>query len=206
MKTTNITTLFLDIGGVLLSNGWGREFRYRAAEKFNIEIPEMEKRHSLMFVTFEEGRIKLDDYLNRVVFFKKRDFTVKEFSDFMYSQTTPNSEMIEFIKSLKLKYGLKIVAVSNEARELNAYRIQKFLLNSFIDFFITSSHVQLRKPDTKIFQLAIDCAQVPVNKIIYIDDVKLFIDVATDLGINSIHHIDLNSTAKSLGNLGLKLN
>ena len=135
LNKNKVTTLFLDIGGVLLSNGWGHDFRRLAAEKFNIDEKEMEERHGIMFVTYEEGKITLNEYLERVVFYKQRDFTVDHFRDFMFSLSTPDLEMISFIKKLKVQYGLKIVAVSNEARELNAHRIHTFGLNSFFDFF-----------------------------------------------------------------------
>ena len=203
MSEKKITTLFLDIGGVLLSDGWGHEFRRQAAERFHLDIPEMEKRHKLMFVVYEAGRITLDEYLDRVVFYSKRDFTRAEFKDFMFSLTTPDLEMIAFIKKLKWQYGLKIIAVSNEARELNAYRINTFKLNEIFDFFVSSCYVHLRKPDAAIFRLAIDGAQVPVDEIVFIDDVQMFVDVAKGLGITGIHHTDYLSTSKALADFGL---
>lgn len=205
MNKQNITTLFLDIGGVLLSNGWGHEFRQLAVEKFHLNETEMEDKHSIMFVTYEEGKITLKEYLNRVVFYKPRDFTHAQFRDFMFSLTTPHSDMIDFIKKMKLQYGLKIVAVSNEARELNVYRIQTFKLNSFIDFFISSCYVNIRKPDANIFRLALDTAHVIPEQVIYIDDVQTFVDIATGLGIKSICHTDCLSTSKALTTLGLHL-
>lgn len=198
-----ITTIFLDIGGVLLSDGWGHAFRQLAAEKFHLDSAELEDRHKIMFVTYEEGKITMEDYLNRVVFFKKRDFSFNEFRDFMFSLTTPYPDMIAFIKKLKVQYGLKIVAVSNEARELNAYRIQTFKLNSLIDFFVSSCYVHVRKPDTAIFKMALDTAQVTAAEVVYIDDVKIFTDIATDLEIKSIHHTDWQSTSEALADLGL---
>ncbi len=174
-----------------------------AAKKFHLDEQEMEERHGIMFVTYEEGRITLDEYLDRVIFYKKRDFTLNEFRDFMFSLTTADVEMIAFIKKLKAQYGLKIIAVSNEARDLNAYRINTFKLNSFIDFFVSSCYVHIRKPDTRIFKLALDMAQVPENGVVYIDDLQMFVDVATDFGIKSICHKDYLSTAKELAQLGL---
>ena len=200
-----ITTLFLDIGGVLLSNGWGPEFRQRAVEHFHLDADEMEERHSLMFFTFEEGRITLDKYLDKVVFYQKRDFTSGQFKDFLFSLTTPDLEMIAFIKKIKRQYGLKIIAVSNEARELNAYRINTFRLNEIFDFFVSSCYVHLRKPDAAIFRLALDGAQVPVDEIVFIDDVQMFVDIAKDLGITGIHHTDYLSTSKALADLGLTI-
>jgi HAD superfamily hydrolase (TIGR01509 family) len=198
-----ISCLFLDIGGVLLSNGWGHDFRHKAAEKFHLDNKEMEERHNIMFVTYEEGRITSKEYLDRVIFYKKRDFTFDEFVDFMFSLTTPHEDMIAFIKKLKQQYCLKIVAVSNEARELNAYRIQTFRLNSVIDFFVSSCYAHIRKPDARIFKLALDMVQVPENEVVYIDDVQMFTDIATGLGIQSICHKDYLSTAQALAQLGL---
>jgi putative hydrolase of the HAD superfamily len=206
MKHTNkITTLFLDIGGVLLSNGWGHEFRKSAAEKFHLDEKEMEERHGIMFTAYEEGRITLKEYLERVVFYKQRDFSPTEFRDFMFSLSAPDVEMIAFIKKLKTEYGLKIVAVSNEARELNAHRIHTFRLNSFIDFFVSSCYAGVRKPDAAIFRMALDMSQASIGEVVYIDDVQIFTDVATDLGIKSIRHTDTLSTSKALSALGLSL-
>jgi len=158
-----------------------------------------------MFVTYEEGKITLNEYLERVVFYKQRDFTVDHFRDFMFSLSTPDLEMISFIKKLKVQYGLKIVAVSNEARELNAYRIHTFKLNSFIDFFVSSCYAGVRKPDTSIFRMALDMSQASIDEVVYIDDVQIFTDIATGLGIKSICHTDTLSTSKALTDLGLQL-
>ena len=200
-----ISCLFLDIGGVLLSDGWGPEFRQRAVEHFHLDADEMEKRHSIMFLTYEEGRITFDEYLDRVVFYTKRDFSRIEFKNFMCNLSTPDLEMIDFIKKIKLQYGLKIIAVSNEVRELNTYRINTFKLNEIFDFFVSSCYVHLRKPDASIFRLALDGAQVPVDEIVFIDDVQIFVDVAKDLGITGIHHRDYLSTSKALADLGLTI-
>ncbi len=205
-KEKKITTLFLDIGGVLLSNGWGHEFRYLAAKKFHLDFAEFEILHSLLFVVYEEGRITLAEYLERVVFYQKRDFTYSQFKNYMFSLTTPDTKMIELIKKLKEEYKLKIIVVSNEARELNEYRIQKFQLNSFVDFYVSSCYVHVRKPDAAIFRMALDGAQVPVDQILYIEDVQMFVDVASDLGITGIRHTDYSSTFNALGALGLQTN
>jgi putative hydrolase of the HAD superfamily len=200
-----ITTLFLDIGGVLLSNGWGHESRKLAAETFHMDQAEMEERHHLNMVTHEEGKLTLSEYLNRVVFYEKRSFTTDQFQEFMYTQTTPNAEMIEFIKQLKEQYKLKIAVINNEGRVLNEYRIRKFQLNQFVDFFISSCFVHYRKPDTDIFRLALDIAQIPVEQAVYIEDLQMFVDVARGLGIRSIRHKNYLSTSEVLATMGLKI-
>ena len=159
-----ITTLFLDIGGVLLTDGWDHHARKRAATNFKLEWAEMEDRHHLTFDTYEEGKLTLEEYLGRVVFYQKRPFTRAQFRRFMFAQSKPYPEMIELVAQLKVRHGLKIVVVSNEARELNAYRIRKFKLDGFVDSFISSCFVHLRKPDADIFRLALDIAQTPPGR------------------------------------------
>ncbi len=203
-KSIPVTTLFLDIGGVMLSNGWGHESRRSAADVFNLDFDEMDERHHVIQVTYEEGKITLNEYLKRVVFYQKRSFTIDQFRDFMFSKSTPNIEMIEYIRQLKDKYNLKIAVVNNEGRELNEHRIKKFKLNQFVDFFISSCFVHFRKPDADIFRIALDIAQVPVENVIYIEDMQMFVDVARDLGIRSIQHKDYLSTSSELALMGLK--
>jgi putative hydrolase of the HAD superfamily len=104
------------------------------------------------FATYEEGKLTLEEYLGRVVFYEKRAIPRAEFRRFMFAQSKPYPQMIELVCKLKTKYGLKIAVVSNEARELNAYRIRKFKLDGFVDFFVSSCFVQIRKPDADIFR------------------------------------------------------
>ena len=198
-----VTTIFTDVGGVLLTNGWGRSQRRKAAEVFKLDPAETEERHHLTFDTYEVGKISLHEYLERVVFYTERDFSIDEFRHFMFEQSRPFTEMIDLLKYLKLKYGLTIAVVNNEGRELNDYRIKKFELGSFIDFFISSSFVHFRKPDADIFRLALDVAQVPQQEIVYIDDRPLFVQVAESLGLKGIVHTDYDSTVKKLEHLGL---
>jgi putative hydrolase of the HAD superfamily len=204
-NSTQATTLFLDIGGVMLSNVWGHESRKLAAETFHLNLDEMEDRHRINVANHEEGKLTLSEYLNRVVFYEKRSFTPDQFREFMFTQTTPNIEMIEFIKQLKEQFKLKIAVENNEGRVLNEYRIKKFKLNQFIDFFISSCFVHYRKPDTDIFRLALNIAQVTVEHVIYIEDLQMFVDVARSMGIRSIRHKNYLSTSEVLATMGLKI-
>src|SRR5512136_487089 len=128
MVTQRPTALFLDVGGVLLTNGWDRRMRKKAAEVFHLDQEEMDERHHLTFDTFELGKLSLDEYLNRMVFYEERPFSKEEFKGFMFSQSQPFPQMIDLVRNLKKAYGLKIAVVSNEGRELTTYRIQNFRL------------------------------------------------------------------------------
>jgi HAD superfamily hydrolase (TIGR01509 family) len=199
-----LSCVFVDIGGVLLTDAWDHDARRRAATNFKLEWSEMEDRHRLTFETHEEGKLTFEEYLGRIVFYEKRPFTRAQFRSFMCAQSKPDIEMIELVTQLKRQHGLKIVVVSNECRELNAYRIRKFKLNGFVDFFISSCFVHVRKPDVEIFRLALDIAQTPTQQVIYIENTPMFVQIAESLGIRSILHTEYKSTCAKLASFGLR--
>lgn len=204
-KKPSISTLFLDIGGVLLSDGWDHYSRKAAAKLFNLDYSDMEERHRINFETYELGKMTFKEYLNRVIFYKKQSFLSNDFKKFIYQQSTSHPKMIALFIHLKKEYGLKIGVISNEGRELNEYRIKKFKLNRFIDFFISSSFVNMRKPDTAIFRMALDIAQVNVSESIFIDNQPLFVKIAQEFGMKGICHSDYESTVLKLHSFGLDM-
>jgi len=203
-NTPAITALFLDIGGVLLTNGWDHHARKRAASTFKLDWAEMESRHDLTFESYEDGKLTLKEYLALVVFYEKRPFTRAQFQRFMFAQSKPYPAMLDLVAQLKIRHGLKIAVVSNEARELNAFRIRKFKLGRIVDFFVSSCFVHIRKPDADIFRLALDIAQVPADQAIFIDNTPMFVQIAEGLGIRSILHADYKATCAKLAALGLE--
>ena len=204
MKKATITCVFVDIGGVLLTDGWDQHARKRAAMNFKLELAEMEDRHRLTFETHEEGKLTMEEYLGLVVFHQKRPFTRAQFRRFMFAQSKPYPEMIELVAQLKVRHGLKIAVVSNEARALNEYRIRKFKLDRFVDFFISSCFVHVRKPDADIFRLALNIAQVPARQVVYIENTPMFVEIAQSLDIHGVHHQGLETTRSALETFGLK--
>ncbi len=202
MKTP-IRCLFVDVGGVLLTDGWGHRARRVAATTFKLELREMEERHQQTFGTYEEGKLTLDEYLDRVVFHRKRSFTRVRFRRFMFAQSKSYPEMIELVAQLKTRYGLKVAVVSNEGRELNAFRIRAFKLNRLADVFISSCFVHLRKPDVDVYRFALDISQVPASQVVYIDNTPMFAHVAASMGIRTICHSNCRATRAELAALGL---
>ena len=203
MTAPAVTCLFLDIGGVLLTDGWDRHARRRAAKAFGLAWTEFEPRHRLMFDTYEEGKLTLADYLERVVFYEKRAFTRARFRRFMFAQSRPHARMIDLIARLRVRYALKVIAVSNEARELNAHRIHAFELGRIIDAFVSSCFVHVRKPDADMYRITLDIAQVAARNVLYIENTPMFVQIARTMGIRSILHTDYQSTHGELVSLGL---
>lgn len=203
-KERSTTCLFLDIGGVLLTDGWDRHARKRTATHFKLERTEMEDRHQLTWDTYQLGKFTPQEYLDRAVFYKARPFTRAQFRRYMFAQSKPYSATIQLVPRLKARNGLKIAVLSNEGRELNAYRIRRSKLDGFVDFFISSCFVQLLKPDPDILRLALDVAQVPARKVIYLENTPMFTQVAEAFGIRSILHTDYESTRAKFAAFGLQ--
>lgn len=193
-----IKGILLDVGGVLLTNGWDHQLRMKTAEKFDVDYNEMNSRHLLVFDTYETGKLSFDDYLTRIIFYQDRAYSMQDVKKFIFDSVQPHEDVIDFFKEIKNEYSLKIGVVSNEGRELAVDRIQRFDLSSFVDFFVISSFVHFRKPDLDIYRLAIDISQVPPTQLAYIDDRQLLIEVAKTLGVNGIHHKGLASTTAAL--------
>jgi putative hydrolase of the HAD superfamily len=205
MKRENpFTALFVDVGGVLLTDGWSHGASKIAAKTFNLDLEELKKRHTQALDTYELGKFTFEEFLDRVVFYEKRPFTSAQFRKFMFAQSKPYPKMIELVHRLKTRYGLKIVVVSNEGRELNEYRIHKFKLDGFVDFFISSCFVHLRKPDADIFHTALDTVGVSANNVVYIENTPMFVEIAEGLGIRSILHTNYKSTCTKLASFGLQ--
>jgi len=203
-RLTRISCLFLDIGGVLLTDGWDHNARKRAAATFKLNSSELEELHRQAFEAFELGKLSMKEYLDLTVFHQKRPFTRAQFRAFIFASSKPHSQMINWVQKLKDKYGLKLIVVSNEARELNDYRIRTFKLHTFVDAFVSSCFVGLRKPDADIFRLALDISQVPIRQVLYVDNTPMFVQIAKGLGIRSVHHTDFKSTSEIMASCGLE--
>jgi putative hydrolase of the HAD superfamily len=200
---TRVKALFTDVGGVILTNGWDGAARQRAAGQFHLDLAEMDQRHHLTFDTYEIGKLSLDAYLDRIVFYEPRSFSREDFKTFVFAQSQPFPQMIDLIRQTKARNSLKLAVVSNEGRELTEYRIRQFGLADFVDFFVSSCFVHFRKPDTDIFRMAIDMAQTPPAQTVYLDDRPLFVEVARTLGLQAIHHTSFEETSRAFAKLGL---
>ncbi|RZL48829.1 MAG: HAD family phosphatase [Pedobacter sp.] len=183
-----IKLLFLDIGGVLLSDGWNHRSRMQAIEKFGLEPIQFQKDHSVAFPLFENGKLTLDQYLESVVFNIKRDFSKQEFSDFMFSRTTELPGFLPWLIDWKKQTGIKIFAINNEGKEFNDYRIKTFGLHRVFDAFISSCEVGFSKPDPCIFRLALGIAQEEAQNCWYFDDRAIHVAIAKQLGLNAYVH------------------
>lgn len=197
-KKNEIKTLFLDIGGVLITNGWDRFARQKAVKKFNLEPNELSDRHGIFFETYEAGKLSLNEYLANVIFYEPRNFTEEEFMNFMFQQSKAIKGSVEYFMAIKKKYKLNITALSNEGRELNKHRIKTFKLDELFNSFVSSCYVHLRKPDKDIFRLACDVSFTEPQHALFIDDRIIHVEIAGSLGIHALQFKNLSNIKKQM--------
>jgi putative hydrolase of the HAD superfamily len=199
----SIRALFWDVGGVLLTNAWDRSERKVALEHFRLDQEEFHDRHEMVVSSFERGKIALDEYLDRTVFYRPRPFGKQEFRDFMYSLSKALPGSLEFARSLADSGRYFMGTINNESRELNDYRIEKFDMRKIFKVFISSCFVGLRKPERDIYRLALETTQIPPGECCFIDDRALNLECATQLGMHTIEMKDLAELRSDLEKLSV---
>jgi putative hydrolase of the HAD superfamily len=178
--------LLWDIGGVILSNGWDREDRSAAAQRFGLDPADLEARHAPLAADLETGRIDWAAYLAAAVFDVPRTFSPEEFRRFVWDRSGLHARALGAARALRAGGRYTMVALNNESRELNAHRIEAFDLRSVFHVFLSSCYTGLRKPDPAAFRYALAVTQRPPSDCLFLDDRKENVDAARGLGLATI--------------------
>ena len=198
-----VTTLFWDNGGVILTNGWDRDARKLAVGTFHLDWEDFEDRHELVLDAFETGALSLDDYLKRTVFYRPRSFTIEDFKKFMFEQSQPFPDSLAFAGELARSRKYLMAALNNESLEINEYRIKKFHLRDYFEAFFSSCYLGVRKPNAGIYKLALKITQREPGECILIDDRGLNLECARELGMNTIQYKNLPQLREDLARFGV---
>jgi len=199
-----ITTIFSDVGGVILTNGWDRVSRRRLVEKFNLDLAEFGDRHELLSTAFDTGELDMDHYLARTVFYKPRTFNREEVKEFMFGESQPFPDSIAFIARLAQSKKYLMTTLNNESTELNQYRIDKFGLRNYFTAFFSSCYLGVKKPDEKIYVLALELTQRPADECVFIDDRALNLECARWHGMHTIQFQNVSQLETDLRALGVE--
>jgi putative hydrolase of the HAD superfamily len=198
-----IRAIFWDVGGVLLTNAWDRSQREAALEHFKLDEQEFSDRHEMVVSSFERGKIGLDEYLDRTVFYRARPFTREEFREYIFSLSQPDEEVLRLAKGLADSRKYLMGTINNESRDLNLYRIEKFGLRAIFSLFVSSCFVGLRKPEKDIYRLALEITQQVPEECCFIDDRALNLDEAKRLGMHTIEMDGIEQLRANLRRLGV---
>lgn len=199
-----IKAIFWDVGGVLLTNAWDRSQREAALERFKLDEEEFADRHEMLVSSFERGKIGLNEYLDRTVFYRTRPFSREEFKEYIFSLSQPKEEVLAFATGLANSQKYLMGTINNESRDLNLYRIEKFGLRSIFTLFISSCFVGLRKPEQDIYRLALEITQQVPEECCFIDDRALNLDMAKRLGMHTIEMDGIEQLRADLQRMGVQ--
>jgi putative hydrolase of the HAD superfamily len=198
-----VSVLLWDLGGVLLSNGWDRAGRLAAAERFHLDPDELERRHERVAEAFETGRLDLDQYLATTVFDLPRPFSSAEVRAFIWARSSPCDPAIACARSLRQGGQYVMVALNNESRELNEYRITAFHLREVFHAFLSSCYTGRLKPKPEAYQYALQVTQHESDEALLLDDRRENVEAAARLGFRTLWVRDPSQIREGLASEGI---
>ena len=186
-----------------MTNAWDHISREAAAELFRYDFQESEERHKIIVGKFEIGEASRKDYLNEAIFFKKRNFSEKEFVEFMENQSKAHPRSLEILEKLRSQDKYKISVLNNESLELNLYRIEKFNLRNYFTNFYSSCFLGVAKPKLEIYRKVLQITQTPADRCLLIDDREKNVEAAAECGFQILHIPNVDELEEKLIEKGL---
>ena len=200
-----ITAIFFDVGGVLLTNGWDRHSRRHCVESFGLDYEEFRDRHEFVADAFETGRMTIDRYLERTVFYRERAFTPETFQAGMVAESQAIPEALAVVEALAGSGKYLLATLNNESLELNQARIDRFELDRYFTAFFSSGFLGVKKPDQAIYRLALQITQRSPQECVFIDDRDLNLECAITEGMHTVHYDNPAQLRRELAGLGIDI-
>lgn len=199
-----ITTLFFDIGGVCLSNGWDHEQRQLIAERFSFEYDAFDARHRQVVDSLERGQLSLDEYLSWTVFYEARSFGIADLVHAIQDISSPMQDTLELVRTIASAGKYRLMTINNESRELNEFRIEHFGLRDLFSAFFTSCYLGIVKPHPDAYRRAMEISQRRPDECLFVDDRPMNVEVARILGMSAIHFKDADQLSVQLEGAGVR--
>jgi len=184
-----------------LTNAWDHISREAAAELFRYDFQESEERHKIIVGKFEIGEASIKDYLNEAIFFRERDFSEKQFIEFMESQSKAHPRSLEILEKLRSQNKYEISVLNNESLELNLFRIEKFGLRNYFTNFYSSCFLGVAKPNSEIYRKVLQITQTPASQCLLIDDRQPNVEAAAECGFQILHLPNVDELEKKLAEM-----
>jgi putative hydrolase of the HAD superfamily len=203
-----IKTIFWDIGGVILTNGWDKGQRTRVLSRLNIDLDDYESRHDAANFFWERGLSTAFEFFNKTVFHAEQENDTLTFEE-LWPQVCAESKILnpgclDILGVLKSSGSYKVATLNNESRELNHHRLETFRLRPYFDYFICSGYVHEMKPFPDIYRAAIEISGYPSHTSLFIDDKQENCEAATVHGMQAICFESPTQLIRDLTKLGVQ--
>jgi len=200
-----IKAIISDMGQVVL---WfdNSQFYRRLSQvsSFNEEqIRQMVRDHFDLIELFDKGQISPQEFYTKIISLTGAHLSFEAFQEAYCDVFSPNYPVIEILKRARNFY--RLVLLSNTDILRFSFIQQRFPEVMIFDSLVLSYHVGLMKPHPRIYQIALEAAQVRAAEAIFIDDLEENVRMAEALGMATILYRPETDLEKALASFGINL-
>ncbi|MEZ5570913.1 MAG: HAD family phosphatase [Halioglobus sp.] len=212
--TGEIKAVLFDFGGVFTDSpfhavhAYGEELGIGAAEVTGIVFGSYEQDGDHPWHQLERGEITLDHARQQIMALgAERDLQIDIYD--LFARMAGNNAgadarrpLVDRVRSLK-QQGYTTGIITNNVREFGDGWRGLIPVDELFDFVVDSSSVGVRKPDTRIFEIALQhLDNMPLNQVVFLDDYQANVDAARAFGLQAITvGIDLQAVISELDQL-----
>jgi len=200
-----IRSVISDLGKVLISFD-NSIFYNKIAEHTPFDAQEIAARvnvHSDIGQAFDTGRITPRGFYEQAREALQSALSYEDFFAMYNDVFSLNPSVVDTLNRLKPTY--RMVMLSNTDVMRFGFIKDRFPEALLFDEYVLSYEVGYIKPDPRIYQIAVDKAEVSPNECLFIDDRRENIEAARQRGIQTIHFLEGADLEASLRDLGLIL-
>jgi HAD superfamily hydrolase (TIGR01509 family) len=202
MDVSRFEWLLFDIGGVLVEfTGAPKILEWM---NWRVDREEMSKMwlYSDSVRAYETGKITSFEFADRIV----REFQLsvkpdKFIEEFSYFPRGLYHGVEEFLEKLSEKYSIATLSNTNEIhwnRLCKENNFEKLVTNNFLSF-----RTGYMKPDKEAYLKVVEELNCSADKIIFFDDSRINVEVAREIGMNSILVNGFDDLKKKIIELGI---
>lgn len=179
---SKITTILFDMYGVILEESKGNFIPYTFNYFDNNEHERLKRqfKEEQLFTKAGNGELTSDMFLS-MLGYENPQYHMKNYIE---NHLTLDSNFIPFAENYYKQYDF--VILSNDVSEWSTYITEYYQLNKYFKHKIVSGDVKCRKPEKKIYELALEKIGKHSSECIFIDNSVKNLEVANELGICSI--------------------
>ncbi len=111
---------------------------------------------------------------------------IQAFGLSLFKALDPNQAMIDLIREVR-RDGYRTALLTNNVREWEATWRSMLPVDELFETVVDSAFVGVRKPDPRIYELTLGRVELDPANCIFIDDMEINCEAASDLGIHAVH-------------------
>lgn len=177
-----ITTILFDMYGVIIEQSKGKfiPYTFKSFDESEHERLNKQFREDKLFLKAGNGEIDSDTFLSLLGFDNPR----YHMKNYIENYLTLDPGFKPFAEEFCGKYDF--VLLSNDVAAWSEYLTEYHDLNKYFKEKIVSGEVKCRKPDPRIYELALEKAGKAPEECIFLDNKVENLEVAQELGIQPI--------------------